>query len=374
MSNRQRPKLATLPADVVALRDYERLASGFMDEPTWAWLHGGTGGLQALEANRRAFEACSILPRVLVDCTAGHTRTALFGRPLEHPMLLGPIGYQRLLHPEGEVEAARGALETPLVISSFASRRIAEVAEAAAVAPWFQLYLQPERSQSLALVRAAEEAGCAAIVVTLDVPVKPASHAALKAGFRLPEDVSAVNLEGFAPIAPVVVPPGESLILRGMMRYAPRVEDVAWLRSVTALPIVAKGILRPGDARQVVALGCDGVIVSNHGGRALEAAPAALAMLPAVRAALGPDVPVLVDGGVRSGSDVFKALALGADAVVVGRPYAQGLAVAGALGVAHVVKLLREDLELTMALAGCPTLAAITADAIHHPQAGGIAC
>ena len=374
VSNRFRPKLDTLPTDVVALGDYDRLAAGFIDDPVRAWLDGGTGGLQALDANRRAFEAFRILPRVLVDGTQGHTRTSLFGQPLAHPLLLAPIGYQRLLHPEGEMEAARGALDTPLVISSFASQPIAEIARAASSPTWFQLYLQPERAQSLALVRAAEDAGCTALVLTLDVPVKPASHAALKAGFRLPDDVAAVNLAGFAPAAPVVVPPGESLILRGMMRYAPRPEDLTWLRSVTSLPIVAKGILHPDDARHVMALGCDGIVVSNHGGRALEDAPAALTMLPAIRAALGPSVPVLVDGGFRSGGDVFKALALGADAVMVGRPYAKGLAVAGALGVAHVLKLLREDLELTMALAGCPTLAAISPAALLPSAPGGLPC
>ncbi len=364
MSNRLRPKLRALPADVVAVSDYARLAPEFMEPATWAWLEGGTGGLQALQANRSAFEACTVHPRVLVDCTQGHTRTRLFGRPLAHPLLLAPIGYQALLHPQGEIEAARGALETPFVISSFASRRIGDIAAAASGPTWFQLYLQPEREQSLALVRAAEEAGCDALVLTLDVPIKPASHGALKSGFRLPRDVSAVNLVGFAPAVPVHVPDGESAILRGMMRFAPRAADVEWLRSITPLPIVAKGLTHPDDARRLLALGCDGLIVSNHGGRALEAAPATLRVLPAIRAAVGAGVPVLVDGGLRSGVDAFKAVALGADAVMVGRPYAHALAVAGALGVAHVLKLMREDLEVTMALAGCPTLDDITHDAV----------
>ncbi|GIX38530.1 MAG: alpha-hydroxy-acid oxidizing enzyme [Silanimonas sp.] len=353
---RRQPPLSALPADVVALEDYARLASEFLAPPVLAWLEGGSGDGQALRSNREAFARHAILPRLLVDTTAGHTRRRLFGRELVHPVLCAPIGYQRLLHPEGECEAARGALDTPFLISTFASCRIADIAAAAAGPCWFQLYWQPERAQTLSLLRAAEEAGCEAIVLTLDVPVKPASRMALRAGFALPESVRAVNVEGFLPKAPVVVPPEESMILRGMMRYAPGPQDLAWLRTMTSLPLLAKGVLHPEDARRLVELGCDGLVVSNHGGRALESAPAALDRLPLIRDAVGPDLPLLLDGGIRSGGDVFKALALGADAVLLGRPLAHGLAVAGALGVAHVLRLLREDLELTLALAGCPRL------------------
>lgn len=367
--NSARPKLTTLPHDLLSLADYARHARDFIDPPYWAWLEGGSGNQQALEANAAAYREHSIYNRLLVDCREGATRTRLLGQELAHPVLLAPIGYHRLVHPEGEIATAGGCLDTPLVISSMASTPIEDIARAAAGPLWFQLYFQPEREQTAQLLRRAEAAGCTVIVVTLDVPVKPNSHAAQKAGFALPEAVEAVNVSGYVPDRPVAVPPGESMILRGMMRYAPLWDDIAWLREQTKLPILAKGVSHPDDARALIDAGLEGVVISNHGGRALEAAPAPLAMLAATRAALGPVVPVLIDGGIRSGADIFKALALGADAVMIGRPQMHALAVAGSLGIAHMLKLLRDDLELVMALAGCPTIDSITTGALCPARA-----
>ena len=367
-----RPKLAALPADLLSLADYARLAPDFVDPPVLAWLEGGSGGGQALAANRSALDRLAIYNRLLVDCRRGSTRTRLLGQALDHPILLAPIGLQRLVHPEGEVACARGALDTVTTVSTLASCPVEAIAAAAAGPLWFQLYFQPTREQSLALVRRAEDAGCGAIVVTLDTPVQPQSHAAQKAGFALPEAVAAVHLASADHPAPSALAWDDSRIFQGLMAFAPSLDDLRWLRSVTPLPLLAKGVTHPADARMLVEAGCDGVIASNHGGRALDAAPAAVAALPAIRAALGADATLLVDGGIRSGSDVFKALALGADAVMIGRPQIHALAIAGSLGVAHMLRLLREDLELVMALAGCPTLGDISRDALFFP--GSPAC
>ena len=345
-----------IPADMLSLADYAGAAGERLSPAVRAWLENGSGGEQALRANATAFDAYHIANRLLVDCRHGSTATMVLGHRLAHPVLLAPIGFQQLVHPQGEVAMAAGALDTVMIASSMASTPLEEIGAAAAGPFWFQLYLQPERRQTSALLRRAEAAGATAIMVTLDVPVKPLSLAAQKAGFRLPEAVEAVNLRGFLPDAPVTVPPGESMILRGMMRYAPLPDDLRWLRQQTSLPIIAKGVTHRDDATQLLALGMDALAVSNHGGRALECAPPALHMLPGIRAAVGPDVPLLLDGGIRCGADVLKALALGANAVMIGRPAMHGLAVAGSLGVAHLLQLLRDDLALVMALAGAPAI------------------
>jgi isopentenyl diphosphate isomerase/L-lactate dehydrogenase-like FMN-dependent dehydrogenase len=362
--------MAALPPDLLSLADYARLAREFMEPPVLAWLEGGSGGEQAVAANRSAFDRLTVYNRLLVDCRHGTTRTELLGHAMAHPILLAPIGLQRLVHPEGEVASARGALDTTMVVSTLASCPVEAIAAEAAGALWFQLYLQPSRDHTLALVRRAEQAGCRAIVVTLDTPIQPLSHATQMAGFALPGDVGPVHLGFDAPV-PVALPGGASRIFRGLMASAPSLDDLRWLRSATALPLVAKGVTHAGDARMLIDEGCDGLVVSNHGGRALDAAPSAIEALPAIREALGPGAVLLVDGGIRSGSDVFKAIALGADAVMIGRPQIHALAVAGDLGVAHMLRLLREELEVVMALAGCPTLADISGGALFR---GHLSC
>lgn len=359
MINSARAKLETLPADILTLDDYARLARDFIDPPVWEWLQNGSGSCQAVAANAAAFSHHAIYNRLLVDCRHGSTATRLPGHDLAHPVLLAPIGFQRLVHPEGEIATARGALDTAMVVSTLASCPLEDIARHAAGPQWFQLYFQPTREQTLQLVRRAEAARHTAIMVTLDTPVKPQGVAAQKAGFALPPGMASVNVSEFAPAAPVRLTRGDSFVFQGVMAYAPRTEDFRWLRDATRLPLLVKGVTHPDDAAMLADAGADGIVVSNHGGRSIDAAPAALDALPAIRAALGPDACVLLDGGIRSGSDVFKAIALGANAVMIGRPQMHGLAVAGSLGVAHMLKLLREELEIVMALAGCPTIDAI---------------
>jgi isopentenyl diphosphate isomerase/L-lactate dehydrogenase-like FMN-dependent dehydrogenase len=354
------PPHERIPEGVFCAADYERLAVHHIAASTHAYIAGGSGGDVTVAANHAAFRAWAVCPRVLADVSQGHTRLALPGAPaLAHPLLLAPVAYQSLVHPQGELAGAQAAEATQagMVVSTLASHTLEDIARHAGPVRWFQLYLQPERAATLALLRRAEAAGYTAIVLTLDASIQVPSLQALHAGFRMPPHVSAVNLPDNAH-APEAASPGagHSRIFQGVMRQAPTWADVDWLRTQTALPIWIKGVQHPDDAVALKARGVAGLVVSNHGGRGLDGAPASLRMLPKVRQAVGAEMPLLFDGGIRSGADVFKALALGANAVLIGRLQLYALAVAGALGVAHMLQLLRDELEICMAQAGCATL------------------
>ena len=260
------------------------------------------------------------------------------------------------------------ALDCPVIASTQSSCTLEQLAQSAGPQRWFQMYLQPQRADTLDLLRRAEAAGYGAIVLTLDAPIQVASLRTLAAQFQFPAHCVPVNLAGYAPPQEPAVGAGASRILQGVMAAAPNWDELRWLLSQTRLPVWAKGVMHADDALALRAAGVAGLIVSNHGGRSLDGAPATLDVLPAIRAALGTDMPIVFDGGVRSGSDVFKALALGANAVAIGRLQLYALAVAGALGVAHMLKLLREELEICMALAGCASIDHIRATALFHQR------
>ncbi|MEW9856759.1 alpha-hydroxy acid oxidase [Novosphingobium sp. M1R2S20] len=353
------PPLEQIPASVAALGDYEALARERMSEGAWAYFSGGAGDEWTLRENLAAFTRLPLRSRALRELTGGHTGTALLGLDLAAPILLAPIAFQRLAHPDGERAAvmAAGALDTAMVVSTQASVSLEEIAQGASGPLWFQLYIQPDRAFTAELVRRAEEAGYRALVVTVDAPVNGARNREQRSGFVLPPGVEAVNLRGMRSLPPA--PQGALLLGTPLAETAAVWPDLEWLRGLTRLPIVLKGIVDPADARRGVAAGADGIIVSNHGGRALDGVPAAIELLPDVCAAVDGAVPVLMDGGVRRGIDVLRALALGAKAVLVGRPYVYALAAAGALGVAHSIRILRAELELAMALTGCAQVSAI---------------
>jgi len=350
---------SSIPGTMLCLADYQREAAQRVDPAIWAWLEGASGSGMARQREQASFARHAILPRALAPVAHGSTRLRLLSQDLAHPVLLGPVGYHRLVHPQGELATAAGALETVLCLSTMSSVAVEQVAPQAQGPLWFQLYWQPRREDTLTLVRRAEAAGARALVLTLDTLAQPASHGAIRSGFALPPHISAVHLQGMATAAPIA---GQWYhpALAGLAAAAPVLEDLHWLRSQTDLPLIAKGVCHPQDAQAILQAGFAGIVISTHGGRALDEAPAPLALLPAMRAALGDNAVILLDGNIRSGGDVFKALALGADAVLLGRPQLHALAVAGSLGVAHMLKLLREELELTMALAGCASLANIT--------------
>lgn len=345
-----------LPANIYCARDYEDLARQALEAPTYAHVSGGAGRDRTVAANLAAFDAVRITPRILRDLTSGSTACRVAGQDRPHPVWLAPVAFQELFGPgaERDMAAAAAATGTCLVVSTLSSISIEDIAKVAGADRWFQLYAQPTREATLDLVRRAEAAGYAAIMLTVDAPIHAPGLTTLRAGFR--GNLNAANLTRY-PTAEAEVSPGQSRVFQGFMRKAPTWADVLWLKSQTGLPLWLKGVLHPDDARAAIDAGVDGLVVSNHGGRELDCAPASLSALPAVRAAVGADFPLLFDGGIRSGEDIFRAIALGADGVMVGRLQAYALSVAGALGVGHMIKLLREELEICMALAGCATLA-----------------
>ena len=303
------------------------------------------------------------MPRPLRDLRQGHTRLNLFGQDLQHPMVLAPIAYQSLFHPHGEAASAmaasaQGGLN---LISSLASQSFETIVATASAdggaMPWFQLYWQADRTRTLRLLHRAIAAGCSAVVLTVDAPIK-------RAALQLPSHVSAINLDELKDLDDLTEPRDQAhnkTVFGGWMVQAPTWEDLAWLRQQTPLPLLVKGLLHPDDADGAIAAGCDGIIVSNHGGRVLHGTPPSVHALHTIAQRVQNRAVVLVDSGIRSGRDVFVALACGATAVLLGRPAMWGLAGNGAMGVAHVIRLLRDELEMTMALTGCAQLADIRA-------------
>jgi 4-hydroxymandelate oxidase len=358
------PDIERVPAGIVNLADHEAHARSRLDDKAWAYFSGGAGDEISLRANRAAWDGLQLHPRVLRSLQGGHTRVELLGRTLAHPILLAPVAFQRMAHADGELAAAHAAaaLGAGMVLSTQASMPLETVAQAvvgeAGRGPlWFQLYLQHDRGFTRELVQRAEHAGYEALVLTVDAPASGARDRERRAGFQVPPHASAANLAGLPPTPAIALAAGQSAMFDALLRHAPSWEDVCWLQSITRLPVLLKGVVHADDARQAAALQIDGLIVSNHGGRTLDTMPATAALLPPIVEAVGEQLPVLVDGGIRRGTDMLKAMALGARAVLIGRPAVWGLANAGAVGVAHVLRLLRDELEIAMALTGCATLA-----------------
>jgi 4-hydroxymandelate oxidase len=354
----------SIPKGVITLADYEAHAQRALEASAWAYFSGGAADEITLRANRSSWDGLALWPRVLRPLAGGHTRVSLLGRTLAHPILLAPVAYQKLAHPDGELASACAAAAqgAGYVLSTQASTRLEDVARAIVQDTdrgplWFQLYLQHDRAFTLDLVQRAEQAGYEALVITVDAPVQGVRDRELRAGLKLPPHVRAVNLQGLSPLPAEPLSAGQSAVFDQLLPHAPTWDDVAWLQAHTHLPILLKGVLHPADAQQAAQLGVAGLIVSNHGGRTLDTALSTAAALPRLRTALGPDMPLIVDGGIRRGTDVLKAMTLGANAVMIGRPAVFGLAVAGAQGVAHVLRVLRDELEAAMALCGCHTLA-----------------
>ncbi len=360
-------KLARIPAAIAAAADYESYGRERVTAQAWAYMTGGAADELTVRDNEAAFARLALHTRVLRDLSGANTALELLGCALPFPILLAPVAYHRLVHPDGEMATVLGAsaMGAGLVVSTQASVLLEDIARAAAAPLWFQLYIQHDREFTVDLARRAEAAGYRALVVTVDAPVTALRNREQRAGFAMPPGIEAVNLRGMRPAPAQSGAAGGPVLLGGpLLAAAPTWDDLAWLRSKTRLPILLKGIMGAADAVRAVDAGMDGVIVSNHGGRILDGQPATIDVLPGIAEAVGGRVPLLLDGGIRRGADAFKALALGAKAVLVGRPYVWGLAAAGATGVSHVLHMLRAELEVTMALTGCRDLSAITPDLV----------
>lgn len=362
-------KLQRIPDGVGSVSDYEQLARERVTPQVWSYFEGGAADELTLRDNLSAFQRTKLKPRILQPLSGGSTAIDLFGARLPFPVLLAPVAYQRMLHDEGELGTAIGASanQVPMVVSTQASTTLEDIAGVATCPLWFQLYMQPDRDFTIALVRRAERAGYRALVVTVDAPVQGIRNREQRAGFAFPDGIEAVNLRGARLPPPHEGRVGSPALLDSpLLAAAPSWDDLARLRAMTQLPVLLKGILTTPDADRAIAEGFDGIVVSNHGGRTLDTLPATLAVLPDIADAVAGRVPILLDGGIRRGSDVFKALALGARAVLIGRPFIYGLAAAGALGVAHVLHILRAELENTMVLAGCADIGGISREFIAN--------
>ncbi|MCW2241274.1 alpha-hydroxy acid oxidase [Azospirillum canadense] len=362
-----------VPPDTVSLSDYEQHFTDRVDPAIRAYIAGAGADGITQRANREAFDRLRLMPRALRDLSRASARATLLGEAMAYPIVVAPMAYHRLVHPDGERATATAAALTGtwMTVSTQASVTLEEVAATAPNNPlgnqlWFQLYLRPRPEDTLALVRRAEDAGYRALVLTVDAPVNGLRNMEQRAGFRLPADVSPVNLVGMALDEVVASRPG-SLVFQGMLHNAPTWESVAWLCAQTRMPVLLKGLLNPEDVDPAIAAGAAGLIVSNHGGRTLDTLPATIEALPFVAAKAARRLPILMDGGIRRGTDILKALALGADAVMVGVSVLYALAVGGVAGVAHALTILQTELEVAMALTGRARLADIDRSVIFDP-------
>ena len=336
----------------INLTDFEVASTERLSPVSHALVTGGAADEITIRWNREAYDQMRLRNRVLVDVSQIDTRLNLLGADLAHPILIAPTAYHRMIHPGGEVETARGADQSGslFVVSSASTTRIGPIAAATRQPLWFQMYVQSDRGFVREVVAEVEQAGCRALVVTVDAPVVGPRYRQIRAQFKLTPGLELPYM--------LDINKGRDSVLRGgnaRMTW----DEIEWLRSVTRLPILLKGILDPDDAVKAVERAVAGIIVSNHGGRMLDTAQASLVALRAITARVDSRTPVLVDGGIRRGTDVLKALACGATAVLIGRPVLHGLAVSGGAGVAKVVALLHDELEQAMALTGRIRLAAI---------------
>ena len=355
--------------DPINLCDLEERAQAVLPQMSYDFYASGANDEITLRDNRAAYERIKVLPRMLIDVSARDMSTTVLGEPVSMPILIAPMALQCLGHPDGEIATtkAAGAAKTLTTLATLATTSIEEVMAIATGPVWFQLYVFRDRALTASLVQRAAAAGCKAVVLTVDVPVPGKRERDVRNRFTLPEHLFLKNLwpAGLEKLPKDVADSGMAAYAAANFDPALTWKDVNWLAQITKLPVVVKGILRADDALSAVNHGAAGIIVSNHGGRQLDTTPAAISVLPEIVDAVAGAVEVYVDGGIRRGTDVLKAIAYGARAVLIGRPILWGLAVGGEAGVKSVLEMLRAEFDLAMALSGCPNLAAITRDLVR---------
>lgn len=356
-------------ATLINLFDYEREAEQRIPPAHWGYIAGGANDEVTVGANRAAFDRILIRYRTMVDVSTRNLSTSVLGIPVSFPVLVAPTAMQKLAHADGECATARAtrAAGTLMVTSTTATTRLSDVIAAAPGPMWFQLYLYQDRGKSKAMIEEAVRAGYTGVMLTVDAPLLGRRERDIRSAFTLPSHLTIAN----AADAGMAVVPEASTDASGLMLHFRSLhdaalvpKDIAWVREVSGLPVIVKGIVRGDDAARAVEHGADAIVVSNHGGRQLDTSIPSIMALPEVVDAIAGKAEIYVDGGIRRGTDVVKALALGARAVLVGRPVLWGLAVDGEAGVVAVLELLRQEIDLAMGLSGARDVSEITRDLV----------
>jgi len=349
--------LLSSPSEAKNVFDFDTLARQKLNQDAYNFLSGGADDMKTVQANRKAFDELQIRSRRLVNVSNVDTSVELFGQVMETPIMLAPIGFQQLLHPEGELAVARAtaAKKHEMIVSTVSSYSVKKINEVRDTSAWFQLYPTPDRKITTQLIRKAEEAGCKVLVLTVDLPVlgNRENHLGFIRQMIAAQKVALGNFEGL---------PFPSQVHDPSLDW----QMIEWLRANTNMKLVLKGIVTGEDARLSVENGVDGIIVSNHGGRQEESNLGTIECLPEIVNEVGGRIPVLIDGGFRRGTDIFKALALGANAICIGRPYAWGLGAFGQTGVEKVLDILRAELVRIMQLAGTTSVSQISSDFVQR--------
>jgi 4-hydroxymandelate oxidase len=356
-------------SDPLNLAELEAIAQARLTHLAWDYSASGADDERCLRRNREAFAEVALHYRVLVDVARRDLATTVLGQRVSMPICVAPTAFHRLAHDDGELASVRGAGDagTLFILSTLSNTRIEDVVAAASGPVWFQLYVYKDRGATEALVHRVEAAGAKAIVVTVDAPLLGRRERDVRNRFALPSHLAIENMyaDGYRPVNAVENESGLAAYFVSLLDASLTWDALAWLRSITKLPVLVKGIIRADDAVRAVEHGAAGIVVSNHGGRQLDASPATIEVLPRIADAVAGRAEILLDGGVRRGADVIKAIAFGARAVLVGRPVLWGLAANGREGVVTALALLRRELDLAMALCGCASVADMTRDLVQ---------
>jgi 4-hydroxymandelate oxidase len=355
--------------EILNLSELESLARARLPQLTWDYYASGADDERCVVRNCTAYERIALHYRVLVDVATRSLATTVLGERITMPIAVAPTAFHRLAHRDGELASVRAAGDagTLFILSTLSNTAVEEVVAAATGPVWFQLYIYRDRSATEALVRRVEAAGCRALVLTVDAPLLGRRERDVKNRFALPSGLGIENLHaaGYARLPAASGDSGLAAYFAELLDPALTWDAISWLRSITKLPVLVKGIVRADDAVRAVEHGAAGIVVSNHGGRQLDASPATIDVLPRITDAVAGRAEILLDGGIRRGTDVVKALALGARCVLVGRPVLWGLAAAGREGVVAALATLRRELDLAFALCGCPDVASVTRDLVE---------
>jgi 4-hydroxymandelate oxidase len=347
-------KLTFIPNDLVSLKDYERYAKQRLNLNAFVYVCGAAADEITYKRNEKAFENIFLETATLEDLKGANTKIELFGQEYDSPIFLAPVAYQKLADVNGEIATVQGsdAMNCCMCVSSFSSCTLEDISANTNSPLWFQLYIQPDMNTNLKLIKKVEDLGYKALVITIDAPISGIRNSEQRAGFYLPDGISAINIENLNPIQTTTN--FENIF--DITPTLPTWKDIEFIKKNTKLPVILKGITSTSYAKKAIDFGIDGIIVSNHGGRTIDTLPSTIELLPKIAKAVDGKIPILFDGGIRRGTDIIKAIALGASAVMIGRPIMYGLATAGALGVAHTLKILKEELEVSMIFTGCKSI------------------